>query len=129
MRSRHELRRIYVWLVALHSYGVGLALVTVPEWGLAFGGFEAESYFFARQGGVFHLLVATVYLGELRRSGTLDFMVLAKATATVFLGAYVAAGAPWVVGLSGLGDLLMLVVALALRPGDREGPGGVAEGG
>jgi hypothetical protein len=119
-----KMKTVFVWLVALHSYGVGLALIFLTRWGLGFGGFEAESYFFARQGGVFHLLVATVYLVEFRRYGTLDFMVLAKATATVFLFCSTALGEPWVVALSGLGDGSMLVAALVVR---RLGRGGAPQ--
>ncbi len=110
-----RLKAAYVWCIAIHSYGVGLALIFLTEWGLRFGGFEAESYFFARQGGVFHLLVATVYVVEFRRYGTMDFIVLAKAAAAVFLFTSAAMGEPWVVVLSGLGDGLMLAAALVVR--------------
>lgn len=115
--------RPFVLGVALHSFGVGLALVFATAWGLEFGGFSQEATFFARQGGVFHLLVATAYWVEYRRYGTMDFMVLAKSVAVVFLLASLALGAPrLVVGLSALGDGAMLVGALLLRRLAAEGP-------
>ena len=121
--SRARLRGPFVALVALHSLGVGLALVFATSWGLALGGFEGEGRFFARQGGVFHLLAAAAYWGELRRYGTMDFMVLAKSAAVIFLVCSVALGAPPItVGLSALGDASMLVVALLLGRRPAEGP-------
>ena len=121
MGRLERLRRPFVALVALHSFGVGLALVFATSWGLAFGGFTGEEPFFARQGGVFHLLVATAYWVEFERYGRMDFMILAKGAAVVFLLASLALGAPpLLVGLSALGDGAMLVVALILRPRPRE---------
>lgn len=118
--TRAQLRAPFVALVSLHSLGVGLALVFATSWGLAFGGFTGEGPFFARQGGVFHLLVAAVYWMELRRHGGMDFMVLAKGSAVVFLLASLALGAPpLMVGLSAAGDGLMLVAALVLRGGPK----------
>ena len=71
--------------------------------------------FFMRQAGVFHFLVATVYLAEWRRYGSVRFLLLAKATAVAFLGlVWILGGEPWVVPLSGLADGLMGVAVLVL---------------
>lgn len=110
--------RVEAWLVtliALHSYGVGAALVFLPEFGARLGGWDQVTpLFFMRQAGVFHFLVATVYLVEWRRFRTVSFLVLAKCTAVLFLGTlWLLDGEPWVVPVSGLADGLMALVVVA----------------
>jgi len=127
---RRRLLGPFVALVALHSVAIGLALALFPRWSAAFGGFDpATAGFFTRQGGAFHLVLGVAYALELRLSGTVRLLLLAKASAVVFLLAtLLAGGAPWVVAISAAGDALMLGVALALGPGTpsdpQAGPGG-----
>ena len=65
---------------------------------------------------MFHLLIATAYLLEYFRSGTVILLASAKATAVVFLLAMMAVEpAPWAVPMAALGDGLMLVVLLVVR--------------
>jgi hypothetical protein len=115
MRERgDELLGPFVWLVALHSYAVGLGLLLAPGLAVTIGGFpEPETLFFMHQGGVFHLVVATGYLIEYRRSGTATLLVFAKTVATVFLGLswLLPPEAPWLIGVSALGDGAMGAVA------------------
>lgn len=113
------LRRLagpFVYAVALHSLGVGLAMTVAPQWTLGFGGFGgggAVPSFFVRQGGVFHLVLAVVYILEWRRRRRLGAMLVAKGLATVFLAASVLSGegAAWAVGASLVGDFAMAVLA------------------
>ena len=57
--------RVLVVLIAVHSVGVGLALLFLTEWGAWLGGFgEVRPLFFARQAGIFHFVLATGYLLE-----------------------------------------------------------------
>jgi len=110
-------RRVEHWLVlliAIHSYGVGCALLFVPAFGAALGGWDdVRPYFFMRQAGIFHFLVATVYVVEWSRYRTVSFLLLAKATAVVFLTAtWLLASEPWVVPFSGLADGAMGVAVL-----------------
>lgn len=114
--SARRLLGTLVFLIALHSYGVGAALIAVPEWGARLGGWDGvHPTFFMRQAGVFHFLVATVYLAEWRRYGSVRFLLLAKATAVAFLGlVWILDGEPWVVPLSGLADGVMGVAVLVL---------------
>lgn len=112
--ERDRLLGPFVWLVALHSYAVGLGLLLAPGLAVSIGGFpEPETLFFMHQGGVFHLVVATAYLLEYRRSGTATLMIVAKTVATVFLGLswLLPAEAPWLVGVSALGDGAMGLAA------------------
>ena len=99
-RLRGRVEAWLVTLIAIHSYGVGAALLLAPEFGARLGGF----------------LVATVYLVEWRRFRTVSFLLLAKCTAVVFLGTlWVLDGGPWVVPVSGLADGLMAVAVVATR--------------
>ena len=110
----HSLLGPYVWLVALHSYAVGIGLVALPGLAFTIGGFpEQETLFFMHQGGVFHIVMATVYLMEFRKLGTATVMIFAKSVATVFLGlSWLLTPDPsWVIGVSALGDGAMGVVA------------------
>jgi hypothetical protein len=95
--------------IALHSYAVGFFLLFFTRWGVRFGGWgEASPLFFARQAGVFHFVVASGYLIEYFRTRGVRLLLLAKATATVFLVAMLLAdGGPWALPASALGDALM----------------------
>jgi hypothetical protein len=110
-----------VILVAAHSAAVGVALAAFPEWATAFGGFgPVRPLFFARQAGVFHLVLAAGYLLELRRGGV-ALLVTAKSVAAVFLTASWLSGAPgWSIPFSAAGDALMgLAAAWLARPAAR----------
>ena len=114
---------LFVLLVALHSYAVGIGLLFLAPLTLPFGGFELPaSLFFVRQGGVFHLTVATGYLWEWRRHRALFLMLTTKAMATVFLGLawLLTPQPPWLIGASALQDGAMGAVAawLVLRARD-----------
>lgn len=111
----------YVTLVALHSLCIGVVLTFWPQVALRLGGWDQTTVlFFVRQGGVFHLLMASAYLLEFRRRGRLELMILAKCLATVFLLTTALTGsAPVAVLLSGVADGLMAVGALILNRGLR----------
>jgi len=115
-----------VHLIALHSVGVGLALVFATEWGGKLGGFEQVApLFFARQAGVFHLVVACVYVIDYRRGRGVSLLLMTKCAAVVFLfGETHLDTVPWVVPLSGLGDGLMALAVYLVRQRARVGGGG-----
>lgn len=118
--SRPPLRRLeatLVVLVAAHSYVAGGALLAFPSLVTRLGGWPpVESLFFPRQGGVFHLVVATGYLIEYRSHRSVTLMVTAKATAAIFLLLHaVAAPGAWLVPVSGAGDALMGILVLLLH--------------
>ena len=119
---------LLVLLIALHSYGVGLMLMFASAFALRLGGWGDEgTLFFTRQGGVFHLIIATIYLLDYFRRGTIAPIVLAKSTAVVFLVVLAVLGEPWLVWMSAIVDLLMLISVLWVRsrcgsPGSAGGP-------
>ncbi len=102
--------------MSAHSILVGLGLLIQPPWLLDWAGFQplAEP-FFARQGGIFHLLMGVTYAGALGRPATrfvlVPLAIVIKSTAAVFLllHAWWAPGA-WVVPVSGATDGLMAAV-------------------
>jgi hypothetical protein len=119
--------RLEAWLVvlvALHSIAVGLILLLAPAFTLRFGGWDAAAggtLFFVRQGGAFHLAIATGYLLEWTRRRSVTLLCATKALATVFLGAMaLAEPGPWAVPFSAAGDAAMgLAVALLHHRGRR----------
>jgi hypothetical protein len=112
-----RLERWLVVLIALHTYAVGLALMFLTRWGAALGGWPTvEPLFFARQAGVFHLLLGTAYLVDYFRHRSVLLLLVAKATAVVFLGVLTFVDqAPWVVPFSGAADGLMGLAVLVVR--------------
>jgi hypothetical protein len=112
-----DVERVFVVLVAAHSFLIGLALLAIPEWGARFGGFDRlDPLFFARQGGAFHIVVAIGYVTEHLRHRTMNLLLLAKGLAVVFLvTTTLLTEVPWVVPMSAAGDGLMAVAALLIR--------------
>jgi len=113
-------RRLEAWLVvlvALHSFAVAVFLLFFTEWGVRFGGWSAaEPLFFARQAGVFHVVVAVGYLLEYFRYRGVSLLVTTKTIAVVFLGSmFLVDGGPWAVPLSAAGDAAMAVVVFAVH--------------
>lgn len=112
VNSWPRLERWVVVLIALHSYFVGLLLLFATEWSVQFAGWEMpDNLFFPRQGGAFHLVVATGYLVEHFRFRRIKLLIIAKSIATVFLLASSRDVGAWSVLVSGVVDGLMLVVA------------------
>ena len=113
MSSRPNFARIESWLISLiavHSVAVGLALLFLTRWGVAFGGWQGLNLtFFARQAGVFHLVVAIGYLLEYFRYRDVTFLLTTKIIAVLFLvSMMLVEPVPWALPLSALGDGLMV---------------------
>ena len=111
-----------LWLVALHSLAMGLALIAQPALLMKLSGFSSEcERFFPAQGGVFHILMAVAYImgaTNIEKYYYLAvFSIIVKAVATLFLMVYCfAVEFKWIVLLSGIGDGVMgLMIFLALQ--------------
>jgi hypothetical protein len=115
--SLAAVERALVVLIAVHSVVVGLFLSFATDWGARFGGFPSPvPLFFPRQAGAFHFVVAGVYLVEYFAYRGVALLVMTKAIAVAFLGLTSALVlVPWVVPLSGLGDLAMGAAVVLLR--------------
>ena len=110
---------LFLWLVALHSFIVGLFLILFPPGLLNRFGFAVTEKFFPTQAGVFHLVMAAIYVFAIRRIKVcvdlVQLSILIKFLAAIFLFSYYffISGIGMVI-LSGAGDLLMGVVLLIL---------------
>lgn len=106
-----------VVLVTLHTLIVGVMLTFFTSWALRFGGWgEVPSFFFPRQGGVFHFVVAFGYLYEYFRFRSVALMLGAKTAATVFLGIACLNGpVPWSLAASAAGDAAMGLAVLIVH--------------
>jgi hypothetical protein len=118
-----RLERALVACVVAHSCGVGLFLALAPAAAAAFAGFgSVEPEFFARQAGIFHLVLAAGYLAEYLGSRGVVLLVMAKGAAVAFLGLAVATDGrlPWSVPFSAaLDGLMCAAVALSHRRAGR----------
>ncbi len=112
-----KLERILVALIALHSIGVGLALLFGIEIAAPLLGFGTVApRFFAEQGGAFHLVLGTAYWLEYRVYGGVRLILFAKASAFVFLVLVsVLTAVPWIVPLSAVADGAMGIVMLVVH--------------
>ena len=82
----HKLEKIIIAVVAAHSFVLGAALLTRPEWTLSLANWDYEgNLFFPAQSGVFLVLFSGVYLEALRRRSFAWLLVATKAVAFFFL--------------------------------------------
>ena len=119
--TSERLFKILLWLIALHSFIVGLLLIFAPTSFLELFGFTITDRFFTTQGGVFHIVLVPAYIlaaVNLEKGKLLIvFAISAKLIATVFLLVYYFFIDPILMVLvSGIGDFLM---ALALVVANR----------
>ena len=112
-------------LIAIHSFVVAFFLMFFTRWGAAFGGWgDVSPLFFARQAGVFHIVVGVGYLLDYFRYRSVTFLLVTKVLAVLFLVSMmmVAEPATWVIPLSALADGAMaLVVYLVHRKAQSTG--------
>ncbi|OQX77633.1 MAG: hypothetical protein B6D61_06890 [Bacteroidetes bacterium 4484_249] len=57
-----KLLKLFLWLIAIHSFMVGMLLIFLPAADLAFFGFNVIEKFFSIQGGVFHVVMSIAYV-------------------------------------------------------------------
>jgi hypothetical protein len=112
-----RIEAVLVVLIALHSIGIGVGALLLPEWGVRFGGFgTASPLFFVRQVGVFHVVAAMAYLIEYDRYRGVAILLGTKTVAVLFLGAMMLTDhLPWVVPVSAIGDALMGIAAYVVH--------------
>ena len=108
-----------LWLVAIHSICFGISLVILPVRYIELFGFQLTEKFFPDQGGVFHLVVAVIYIwAALDLENSFKLIVLsctAKYVATIFLLSYFFfADHKFMVIFSGLADFLMGLTIMIL---------------
>ena len=88
-----KLLSVFLWLVAIHSFLVGIGLVFLPTSVFEFLGFDPTfDRFFSTQGGVFHIAMAVCYAMAandlVKYRQLIVFSIIVKFIATVFLLSY-----------------------------------------
>ena len=108
--------KIFLYLVALHSFIVGVNLLYFSSDLLQSFGFSAlNEPFFKFQGGVFHLVMVVAYslaaVNPVKNKMIVIFSIIAKFMATIFLLVYYSFyDTSFIVLLSGISDLIMGVI-------------------
>jgi hypothetical protein len=111
--SYQRILEIFLWLVALHSFLVGITLMVTPASVFIYFGYAPiNEKFFPVQGGVFHIVLSIAYLMAARdvigQGRMVMLTISAKIVATVFLFTYYFLIAQiWIVLVSGLVDGIM----------------------
>ncbi len=85
--------QLTLYLIALHSFCVGVGLIVLPFGVLSWFGFTVDPYrFFSTQGGVFHVVMSIAYIlaarNPLHEKSLVLLIILAKWIAFFFLGFY-----------------------------------------
>ena len=117
-----KLLKIFLILVAIHSFCVGLGLILIPlDYFDLFGFHGYNGNFFKIQAGVFHIVMCGAYVSAARdpvgNQVMIRFSIFAKMIATVFLISYaLIIDMVWMVLASGIFDFVMgLVLILFLK--------------
>ncbi|MBN1198477.1 MAG: hypothetical protein JXA23_03925 [Bacteroidales bacterium] len=113
------LLQVLLLLIAFHSICYGIGLILFPPAFFALFGFNLPQTFFADQGGLFHILISSVYILaaiDLPRAGKLIAVTcLVKFSAFLFLMAWYIFGISlWIILISAILDLLMGLLVLWL---------------
>lgn len=111
---------VFLWLIALHSFIVGIGLIVLPSSAFEFLGFNSTfDRFFSTQGGIFHIAMAVgcaMAAYDLKRFYHLIiFTIIVKFIATIFLILYFTiVNSQLLVLLSGASDFIMGMIVLIL---------------
>jgi len=112
--------RIFLVLVAIHSFIVGINLISFPsDWMQQFGFNAITENFFKVQGGVFHIVMTVAYLlaawKPVENRIMIIFAITAKFIATLFLiSYYFVMGSIVTILLSAISDFAMGIILLFL---------------
>jgi len=111
---------VFLWLVAVHSFLVGIGLIVLPSSAFEFLGFNPTfERFFSTQGGVFHIAMSVGYAmagyDKIKYKQLIVFSIIVKIIATVFLISYfLIISSQWLILMSGISDFLMGAIILYL---------------
>ena len=92
-RKAERFLKLFMCLVALHSFAVGIGLIIFPSSAFEYLGFEPTfDRFFSTQGGVFHIVMAVGYampcINLNKFKSLVTFAVVVKFIAAIFLVLY-----------------------------------------
>ena len=115
--------KVFLILVTIHSFCVGLGLILIPLEYYDLFGFQAYSgNFFKIQAGVFHIVMCGAYvpaaINPVGNRIMVRYAIFAKMVATVFLVSYACfVDMVWMVLVSGIFDFLMGMVLVWFNTG------------
>ena len=115
-----------LYLMALHSFAVGVGLMAQIKMLMQFMGFASIAQpFFPAQGGIFHVIMAAAYFlaakNRQKYECLIPFSIFVKSCATLFLFIYFFAVQPIpLILLSAVGDGLMALLLLLFYRSDRK---------
>ncbi len=116
MKSVSEKRlSILLWLIAVHSFIVGVGLIVMPAELMEYLGFNPTiERFFPSQGGVFHIAMSVAYalpaFNIKKFEQLIRFSIIVKVIATLFLFTYYFFFDPILLILfSGITDFMMAI--------------------
>jgi hypothetical protein len=117
--SAEKVLKIYLILVAVHSFCVGMGLIFFTPSQMEFLGFNISDKFFPAQGGVFHIIMSIAYffpvINVKKYYTFIIFTVIVKLLATVFLFIYfLFIDQILMVMISGIFDFMIAVVLLII---------------
>ncbi|MBU1938018.1 hypothetical protein KKG05_11515 [bacterium] len=118
LQHPHSRLVLILFLIAIHSFLVGIGLIIRPGTLMLLFGFNpGYERFFPTQGGVFHIVMAIGYtMAALRINDyrcLIIFSIIVKSIAAVYLFIYYAlVDSIWIVLVSGIGDGLMALAIL-----------------
>jgi uncharacterized membrane protein YbhN (UPF0104 family) len=73
--DRRKILSVILWLIAVHSFTVGVGMILMPTALIEFLGFKSGlDRFFSYQGGVFHIIMAVAYLLAAQRAGSSKYL-------------------------------------------------------
>jgi Na+-driven multidrug efflux pump len=111
---------VFLWLVALHSFIVGIGLIFLPSSVFEFLGFNPSfDRFFSTQGGVFHIIMSICYAmgaSDIKKYlALIVFSFIVKFIAAIFLLLYfIIISSQLLIILSCLSDLVMGIIIYLL---------------
>ncbi len=93
MRITDRVLRLFLLLITVHTFGVGVVLIIAGNDIMTLFGFvELESRFFQMQGGVFHIVITyaywLAYRDPVRYEHLITFIIFVKTVAAIFLFSY-----------------------------------------
>jgi hypothetical protein len=115
--------KVFLSLVSLHSFFVGVGLIILPQYFFDYLGFGfIGERFFSTQGGVFHILMAICYafsaIDLKQYKALIFFSIIIKFSAAIFLFIYfLFINGLLLIAFSGISDLIMGAVILYLYLG------------
>ena len=125
--KKTKILKWFLFLVALHSFIVGIGLICITNQLRILLGFSPSmEQFFQTQGGIFHIVMAIAYTmggyNQQKYYSLITFAIIVKLCASVFLFTYYTLiNSSLLILLSGVTDFIILIVLIVLTQKIKKG--------